>query len=111
MDEVLAILGMLLAVYGMATLVHTVAERWLLPKQSALWVIPVSGHRTDAEYLIRAAEFAQHRSPIVLLDCGLTPESAQLAREVCERLHVNYATQKDWEKITKTALQEEKRGV
>ena len=111
MDEVLAIIGMLLAVYGMTALVHTAAERWLFPKQSTVLVIPVSGHRTDAEYLIRAAEFAKHRSPIVLLDCGLTPESARLARTVCERLHVNYVTQKDWENFIKTALQAEKRGV
>ncbi len=111
MDEVLAIVGMLLAVYGMAVLVRTAAERWLFPKQNTLLVIPVSGDRADAEYLIRAAEFGKHRSPIVLLDCGLTPESARLAQEVCQRLHAEYATQKDWEKITKTALQSGKRGV
>ena len=110
MNEILSVVGMLLAVYGMASLIRIIAARWLFPHYDALCVFPLSGDRTDAEYLIRAAEFSKVHGRIIILDCGLTTESALLTREVCRRMNTEYVMQKDWEKIAKTALHSPNRG-
>lgn len=100
---------MLLAVYGLSDLVWRLACFLVYPHRVGVLVVPMKGDREDAERLARAA-VARGERPIVL-DCGMTPESAALTREICEKLGVAFAQQKEWEQILKTALQERKKRV
>lgn len=110
MRELSLILGLLLAVYGAAVLLWRLTCRLFCPCEEAYLVIPLCGARDDAEYLIRTARL-RGCSRVVLLDSGLTPHSAALTRTVCERLRADFLTEKEWQEMLETALQDEKRGV
>ncbi len=110
MREISLILGLLLAVYGAAELLWRLACRLLCPCEETYLVIPLCGTRDDAEYLIRTARL-RGCGRLILLDRGLTPDSAALTRTVCERLRAEFLTEKEWQEMLKTALQDEKRGV
>lgn len=110
MREISLILGLLLAVYGAADLLWRLACRLLCPCKEACFVISLCGARNDAEYLIRSARL-RGCGRLILLDRGLTPDSAALTRAVCERLRVDFLTEKEWQEMLKTALQDEKKGV
>lgn len=101
---------MLLAVYGLADLVWRLACFLVYPHRVGVLVVPMTGDREDAEQLARAVLARGEGRPIVL-DCGLTPESAALTREVCGKLGLTFAEEKEWEQILKTALQERKKRV
>lgn len=115
-EIVSGLLGLLLAVYGAAELITRVAYRWALAGREphGYLLLPVRGARTDAEYLarrLRALRRIDGAWEPVLLDVGLTAPAATLTREVCARLSVTFATQKEWEELLKTALQEGGKGV
>lgn len=107
-------IGMLLAVYGAAQLLWHLACRLLCDDggNNGYLVIPMSGNREDAEYHARRTALLRGYGfhPIVL-DTGLTPESATLTEEVCRRLRVDFVAEKEWQKMLENALQEPKSGV
>ena len=109
MQEWLWAVVMLLAVYGLADLVWRLACFLVYPHRVGVLVVPMKGEREDAERLARAA--VAHGGRPIVLDCGLTPESAVLTHKVCEKLGLTFAAEKEWEQILKTALQEPKKGV
>ena len=110
MQEWLWAAMMLLAVYGLSDLVWRLACFLVYPRQVGVLVIAMRGERGDAERLARAS-LARGRERVVVLDCGLTPESAALTRTVCAKLGLTFAEEKDWKQILKIALQERKKGV
>lgn len=110
--------GLLLAVYGAADILWRLACRLLSfdREDTAYLLVPLCGERSDAEYQARRMRvmcrggYGQHIRPI-LLDSGLTPESAALTQEICRRLRVDFVDEKEWSKFLRTALQDEKKGV
>ncbi len=115
-EIVSGLLGLLLAVYGAADLITRLAYRWALAGREphGYLLLPVRGERTDVEYLarrLRALQRMDSEWEPVLLDVGLTHSAAALTREVCARLSVTFVTQKEWEELLKTALQEGEKGV
>lgn len=54
-ETILLIAVLLLALYGCVELIRGVVTRWLAPQsgEAGIWVIPVSGHRSDIEYVVR----------------------------------------------------------
>lgn len=85
-----AVVVLLLAVYGCAQLVRWVALRLLTPPKgiNGIWIVPLFGHREDAEYLIRSASTyrrwnGRFGSEMCLLDIGMDDETARLVRRLC----------------------------
>lgn len=117
-ETVFFIVGLLLAVYGAADILWRLICRLLSfdREETAYLLVPLCGERDDAEYQARRARvlsrggYGQSIQPI-LLDRGLTPRSAALTREVCERLRVDFVDEKEWNELLQTALQDEKKGV
>ncbi len=117
-ETVFLAVGLLLAVYGAADILWRLICRILLfdKNEKAYLLVPLCGERDDAEYQARRARvlcrdgYGQHISP-VLLDNGLTRRSAALAKQVCERLQVDFVDKKEWDELLQTALQDEKKGV
>ena len=91
-ETILLIAVLLLALYGCVELIRGVVTRWLAPQsgEAGIWVIPVSGHRSDIEYVVRSAavecRWTEKRKVrrIWLLDMGLDRETRQLAEKLCE---------------------------
>lgn len=110
--------GLLLAVYGAADILWRLVCRLLSfdKEEKAYLLVPLCGERDDAEYQARRARilcrggYGQRIQP-VLLDGGLTPHSAALTKEVCERLRVDFVDEKEWNELLQTALQDGKKGV
>lgn len=110
--------GLLLAVYGAADILWRLVCRILLfdRTEKTYLLVPLCGERDDAEYQARRARvlcrggYGQCIQP-VLLDTGLTPHSAALTKEVCQRLRVDFVDEKEWSELLETALQDEKKGV
>ncbi len=117
-ETVFFAVGLLLAVYGAADILWRIACRVLSfgKDEDAYLLVPMHGERDDAEYQARRVRilcrsgYGQNIRPI-LFDSGLTPQSAALTKEVCERLRVDFVDEKEWQDLLETALQEEKKGV
>lgn len=86
---------LLLALCGCVQCIRWVVLRLLLPvrKSGGIWLVPLSGHRTDVEYLVRS--IAAHRlwedrfAPTVyLLDIDADEETRQLAQCACDEVGV-----------------------
>lgn len=108
----------LLAVYGAMELLWSVVCRCLSTKKetAAYLLIPLCGERNDAEYQARRARVLCRNGGgkgirPVLLDGGLSPDSAVLTREICARLRVDFVDEKEWNDFLQTALQEEEKVV
>lgn len=101
--------GLLLAVYGAAELLHGVLA-WLLrpcAEQGGYWLIPVQGNGESAEWLIRYARWrCRNGVQPVLFDNGLTPHGEVLVRAVCRRMQVDFWPKTEEQKIEKMALQD-----
>ncbi|MBR2406894.1 MAG: hypothetical protein IKB04_07665 [Clostridia bacterium] len=111
MNELFAVLGLLLAVCGAAALLWWLMACWLRPCEGGVFVIPISGERWDAEYLVRTARLHACGARVVLLDCGLSAKCAAVTQEICSRLNTELIDEKEWEILIKSALQEGERGV
>lgn len=112
MEDVLLVVGMLLAVYGLCDLVGRLAFRLLFPKNRHRYLlVPLCGAQSDVEYTARdlsAAHrfFPSQRAEPLLLDCGLDEESRQLAVRVCEELGMLLCCREDLCEILTEGLQE-----
>ena len=83
---------LLLAVYGCVQGVRQAVLRLLRPPKhpAGLWFVPVSGHREDAEYLVRSLS-ARRRwggegTEVCLVDVGADRETRAVARRACEEV-------------------------
>lgn len=91
-ETVLLVAVLLLALYGCVELTRELVTRMMAPRtgESGIWVIPVSGHRADIEYVIRSAtvecRWAEKRRirRVWLLDMGLDAETRRIAEKLCE---------------------------
>lgn len=105
------ILILLLSLYGCAQLILSLSRRLLVPAKTdrSVFMVPLSGHRTDIEYLVRSISFRQRQSgntaPIYLVDTGLDEESRLLAEEVCGRLGQKVYSRGELEKVLNSGLQ------
>lgn len=114
-ETIVFAVGLLLAVYGAADMLWRLVCRILLCDKNdrAYLLVPLCGERDDAEYQARRARvlcrhgYGQSVQP-VLLDRGLTPDSAALTKEVCRRLQVDFVDEKEWDELLESALQDEK---
>lgn len=84
---------LLLAVYGCVQGVRWAVLRLLSPPRSAdsVWLLPLSGHREDVEYLVRTAAArrcwnAGCSGDVCVVDVGADEETRLLARHVCEQV-------------------------
>lgn len=82
---------LLLAVYGCAQAIRGAMLRLLAPpqKSNGVWLVPLSGHCEDVEYLVRSA--SAHRrwssgSEICLLDVGADNETRAIADRLCSEM-------------------------
>ena len=111
------ILILLLSLYGCAQLILALSRRLLLPAKGdrGMVIIPLSGHRTDIEYLVRSISFRQcqnrHDIPIYLVDTGLDEESRALAFNICGKLGQKLYTAEDLEKVWGVGLQQQQIGL
>lgn len=87
-EGIMLIAVLLLALYGCAELISRMAARILKPKEefAGIRVIPVSGHRTDMEYIVRsaAAQCKCAGGRALLLDTGMDEETRKIAERACE---------------------------
>ncbi|MCI8553669.1 MAG: hypothetical protein HFJ80_01830 [Clostridiales bacterium] len=90
-ENIMLVVVLLLALYGCAELIRRLVIQVMKPEPdcSGMLVIPVSGHRTDIEYIIRSAvtqsrwaEFRREQR-VLLFDAGMDEETRQLAEKVC----------------------------
>ncbi len=108
---------MLLAVYAVADLVCRLAWVLLFPqKKQGYCVLPLCGKRTDTEYAVRQLAVLRWFLPskawhLTVLDMGLEPESATLATNLCQDLHVDFCNAKEWEEQVQNTLQSNINGV
>ena len=83
---------LVLALYGCAELIRHIVRAVMLPSRGweGVWVIPVSGHREDVEYIVRAASVQRERAGlkgrILLLDAGMDEETRRLAEQICREV-------------------------
>ncbi len=114
-ETVFYVAGLLLAVYGAGELLWRIVGRLFAfeEEERVYLLVPMSGERSDAEYQVRRARLLCRGGAVqpVLLDDGLTPQSAALTREICEKLNADFVDKKEWQEILQTALQDEKKGV
>lgn len=102
---------MLLAVYAVADLVCRLAWVLLFPqKKQGYCVLPICGKRADAEYAVRQLAVLRWFLPskawrLTVLDMGLEEESATLATNICQELHVDFCSEKEWEEMVQNTLQ------
>lgn len=103
------VIGLLLAVYGAAELLQRAAA-WLMrphAEERGYWLIPLRGDGQSAEWLIR---YARRRCcdgvRPVLFDSGLTPRGEVLARDVCQRMQVDFLPREAGREIPKMTLQD-----
>lgn len=91
-ENILLVAVLLLALYGCTQLIRWLVLRILVPpaRDKGVRILPLSGHRDDLEYLVRAA-VVQRRwagplfrpERLVLLDTGLDVESRRVAELLC----------------------------
>lgn len=87
-EGIMLIAVLLLALYGCAELISRMAARILRPAEefAGIRVIPVGGHRTDMEYIVRSAA-AQCKCAgcrVLLLDTGMDEETRRIAERACK---------------------------
>ena len=82
-------LVLLLSLVGCLQCIRWAVLKLLSPrsKEAGIWVLPLSGRREDAEYLIRGLITRRRWETVggeaVVLDAGLDPESREIARRLC----------------------------
>ena len=90
-EYIMLIIVLLLALYGCAELIRKLVIRIMTPEPdcSGVLVIPVSGHRTDIEYIVRSVVTQnrwEERLPerrVLLFDAGMDEETRVLAEKIC----------------------------
>lgn len=89
-EKILLAVVLVLALYGCAELIRRVVRAVMSPSRGCegVWVIPISGHREDVEYIVRAAaaqrgRFGGPKGRILLLDAGMDEETRRLAEQAC----------------------------
>ena len=83
-----AVIVLLLALYGCASVIWDILRLIYKPRarDAGMYVIPISGHREDVEYVIRGAAYhAEGR--VLIVDAGMDDETRELTKQVCARLH------------------------
>lgn len=87
-EKILLVLVLLLALYGCTQLIRWLALRLLEPEERdrGLRILPVSGHRDDLEFVVRAAAVQRrwahplHKPErLLLLDAGMDGETRRVA--------------------------------
>lgn len=91
-ETIMLTVVLLLALYGCVELIRRIALRVLKPsgRYGGILVLPITGHCSDVEYLIRSATTQSRWSSdmadcILILDAGMDEETRQLAEEICMR--------------------------
>lgn len=112
-DTIMLAIVLLLSLYGCVELIRSIVFRILKPfyRCPGILVLPVSGHCTDVEYLVRTAT-ARNRwaadltEYVLLLDTGMDTETRTLAETICAQCHdVHLGKPEDFEKILVSGLQ------
>lgn len=93
-EYVLLTIVLLLSLYGCAEGIRWLVLRILRPPKDTggVLVIPLSGHRTDVEYIVRSVTACERwggngvHTRVLLLDAGMDAETRRLAERVCEEV-------------------------
>ena len=93
-ETIFFVMVMLLALYGCVEIIRQLSLRILSPVKSiaSVLVIPIAGHRTDMEYIVRsAATQRRFASPpvhyrVLLMDTGMDTETKAMAERVCREV-------------------------
>lgn len=111
-QSVMLAIVLLLSLYGCVELIRCIVMHILKPSYRCpgILVLPVSGHCTDVEYLVRTATAgrrwaAELTDYVLLLDNGMDEETRQLAESICSQCHdVHLGKPEDFEKILTSGL-------
>ena len=89
-DTIMLILVLCLALYGCMELIQTIVTFIMKPskKITGTLILPISGHCTDVELLVRAVTTqsrwaAEMTDCVLLLDAGMDAETRALAEDIC----------------------------
>lgn len=93
MYEIIQVVGVVLITMGLIEIIRLLTLFFVKPKEKQRWVlaIPVEGHRENLEYQIRSAASLIKKSDrgissVVVVDCGMDPETQDISNRVCERV-------------------------
>lgn len=109
MTEVLLIVALLLAAYGMADLMERLAYRLIFSENLPIYCIMPLYSENDAEFFIRKAVTERKRMSCkyewVMVDCGLTEQEKAFTRRLCDELRVLFYERSDLEDLLSARLQ------
>lgn len=112
-DTIMLIIVLLLSLYGCVELIRCITFLILKPfgQHSGILVLPISGHCTDVEYLVRTATSRNRWSAdltgcVLLVDAGMDEETRALAENICAQCdNVRLGKPGEFEKIIEGSLQ------
>lgn len=114
-EAILTAAVLLLALFGCAQGIRQLMSKCVygnVPPQAYV-ILPLSGHREDVEWQVRACLHAtENRFDVIVTDVGLDEPSRLLAQAVCERLaHTRFCADISEEKIFADSLQVSKKSI
>lgn len=112
-ETIMLVIVLLLSLYGCVELIRCITFLILKPfgQHSGILVLPISGHCTDVEYLVRTATTrnrwtADLTGYVLLLDEGMDEETRTLAEGICAQCdNVRLGRPEEFEKIIANGLQ------
>lgn len=112
-ETIMLVSVLLLSLYGCVELIRRLVFRILEPlgRHSGILVIPVSGHCSDIEYLVRSAASRNRWTAdlpgyVMLLDEGMDEETRRLAETICGQCeNIRIQKPEEFEKIIANGLQ------
>jgi hypothetical protein len=87
-ETVTAVCMLGLAMYGCVQLIFRLVRLLLLSPRDCggMWLVPLAGHREDAEYLVRSLAMRRQADglpAVYVLDAGLDEETRRLVQSAC----------------------------
>lgn len=111
MTEVLLIVALLLAAYGMADLAERMAYRLIFSGSVPIYCVIPLHSENDAEFFVRKAATERKRLPCqyewLMVDCGLTEQERVLTKRLCEELRLSFCVRSDLDDLLSARLQKE----